>query len=197
MSGTPVPTIAWHGCRKSPLAWSGNVVLRIEDIDSPRVKTGAAGQAMEDLRWLGLDWDYGPDVGGPAGSYVQTAAAEHITTPRSKPWAPGRANLSLHLHAIRRRGRGQRTARGPRRTDLSRHRAQHERPQTPSSSEADRPFCWRFRTTSMRREFHDRAAGVQSVLGACKHAREISLSPRATARRAISWQSWSTIISWE
>jgi glutamyl-tRNA synthetase len=35
----------------------GRVVLRIEDIDSPRVKAGAAEQAVADLHWLGLDWD--------------------------------------------------------------------------------------------------------------------------------------------
>jgi len=35
-------------------------VLRIEDIDSPRVKPGAAQGALDDLRWLGLDWDEGP-----------------------------------------------------------------------------------------------------------------------------------------
>ncbi len=37
-------------------------MLRIEDIDSPRVKPGAAEQACADLRWLGLDWDEGPVV---------------------------------------------------------------------------------------------------------------------------------------
>ena len=35
----------------------GIVRLRIEDIDSPRIKAGAAEQALDDLRWLGLDWD--------------------------------------------------------------------------------------------------------------------------------------------
>ncbi len=36
------------------------MVLRMEDIDSPRIKPGAAEQAITDLRWLGLDWDEGP-----------------------------------------------------------------------------------------------------------------------------------------
>jgi len=44
----------------------------MEDIDSPRIKPGAAQQAIDDLRWLGLDWDEGPDIGGPQPSYVQT-----------------------------------------------------------------------------------------------------------------------------
>lgn len=46
--------------------------MRIEDLDSPRVKSWAVAQAMEDLRWLGLDWDEGPDIGGGNSPYVQT-----------------------------------------------------------------------------------------------------------------------------
>ena len=63
----PSPTGAQHvgNARTYLIAWlsaraqGGKVVLRIEDIDSPRVKAGAAEQACEDLRWLGLDWDDG------------------------------------------------------------------------------------------------------------------------------------------
>ena len=36
------------------------IVLRIEDLDGPRIKRGADSQAIEDLRWLGIDWDEGP-----------------------------------------------------------------------------------------------------------------------------------------
>src|SRR5438270_5896971 len=66
----PSPTGAQHvgNARTYLVAWLraraqvGRVALRIEDIDSPRVKAGAAEQALEDLRWLGLDWDEGPVV---------------------------------------------------------------------------------------------------------------------------------------
>src|SRR5262249_40969272 len=66
----PSPTGAQHvgNARSYLIAWlrararGGRVVLRVEDIDSPRVKAGAAEQAEEDLRWLGLDWDEGPVV---------------------------------------------------------------------------------------------------------------------------------------
>src|SRR5437764_10097192 len=65
----PSPTGAQHvgNARTYLIAWlsarsaGGRVVLRIEDIDSPRVKAGAAEEARADLRWLGLDWD-GPPV---------------------------------------------------------------------------------------------------------------------------------------
>ncbi len=64
----PSPTGAQHigNARTFLIAWlalrqaGGRVLLRIEDIDSPRTKPGAAQQAVEDLRWLGLDWDQEP-----------------------------------------------------------------------------------------------------------------------------------------
>jgi glutamyl-tRNA synthetase len=66
----PSPTGAQHlgNARTYLIAWlmarqrGGRVVLRIEDIDSPRIKPGATAQALEDLHWLGLDWDTGPVV---------------------------------------------------------------------------------------------------------------------------------------
>ena len=48
--------VNWVLARK--LGWK--VVLRIEDLDGPRIKKGADRQAVEDLQWLGLDWDAGP-----------------------------------------------------------------------------------------------------------------------------------------
>lgn len=66
----PSPTGAQHvgNARTYLIAWlsaraqNGRVVLRMEDIDSPRIKPGAAQGAIDDLRWLGLDWDEGPIV---------------------------------------------------------------------------------------------------------------------------------------
>src|SRR5579862_7199738 len=66
----PSPTGAQHigNARTYLIAWlsirsrGGRVILRMEDIDSPRIKTGAAQQACDDLHWLGLDWDEGPYV---------------------------------------------------------------------------------------------------------------------------------------
>ncbi len=45
--------VAWLACRQV----GGKLLLRIEDLDTPRTKPGATNQAIEDLRWLGLDWD--------------------------------------------------------------------------------------------------------------------------------------------
>jgi glutamyl-tRNA synthetase len=49
--------------------------MRIEDLDGPRCKPEFARAALEDLRWLGLTWTEGPDVGGPHGPYVQSERA--------------------------------------------------------------------------------------------------------------------------
>ena len=76
----PSPTGALHvgNARTLLIAWlraraaGGRIVLRLEDLDHPKVKRGAASQIIEDLRWLGLDWDEGPDVGGPNAPYFQT-----------------------------------------------------------------------------------------------------------------------------
>ncbi len=53
------------------------MVFRMEDLDHPKVKAGAADQAMADLRWLGLDWDEGPDLGGPYSPYIQSQRMDH------------------------------------------------------------------------------------------------------------------------
>ena len=54
----------------------GDFILRIEDTDAARATDGALKSIMESLRWLGLDWDEGPDVGGAYGPYVQSERLE-------------------------------------------------------------------------------------------------------------------------
>ena len=56
-------------------AGGGTTVLRLEDIDTPRVVPGSAARIAEDLAWLGLDWDEGPGAGGPHASYIQSSRA--------------------------------------------------------------------------------------------------------------------------
>lgn len=51
---------------------AGTLVLRIEDLDPDRSRPAFATQQIADLRWLGLDWDEGPDRGGAYGPYVQS-----------------------------------------------------------------------------------------------------------------------------
>ena len=50
----------------------GVYVLRIEDTDAERSTPEYERQLLADLRWFGLDWDEGPDTGGPFGPYRQS-----------------------------------------------------------------------------------------------------------------------------
>lgn len=75
---SPTGTLHLGNLRTALLAWlfarsaGGAFVLRVEDLDHPRVRSGAATRMLDDLRWLGLDWDEGPDVGGLHGPYTQS-----------------------------------------------------------------------------------------------------------------------------
>lgn len=76
----PSPTGDLHlgNLRTALLAWlftrwaNGQFVLRIEDLDQPRVRPGSTERMLTDLRWLGLDWDEGPDCDGPYAPYTQS-----------------------------------------------------------------------------------------------------------------------------
>ena len=57
-------------------AHGGQFVLRIEDTDQARSTPEAEAKIFESLRWLGLDWDEGPDVAGPKGPYRQSERAD-------------------------------------------------------------------------------------------------------------------------
>ncbi len=75
----PSPTGYLHigGARTALFNWlltrktGGTFILRIEDTDTDRNVPGADAKIMDDLRWLGLQWDEGIDVGGPCGPYYQ------------------------------------------------------------------------------------------------------------------------------
>ncbi|MFN9333678.1 MAG: tRNA glutamyl-Q(34) synthetase GluQRS [Planctomycetota bacterium] len=79
----PSPTGALHlgNARTFLLAWlsvrarSGTLLLRLEDIDGPRIKAGAVAATIEDLRWLGLDWDGEPLVQSEHLERYRAAAA--------------------------------------------------------------------------------------------------------------------------
>jgi glutamyl-tRNA synthetase len=76
----PSPTGYLHigGARTALFNWlwarrhGGTFILRIEDTDRERSTQAAVDAILEGMRWLGLDWDEGPDVGGPHGPYFQT-----------------------------------------------------------------------------------------------------------------------------
>ena len=166
----PSPTGAQHlgNARTYLLAyWSarsqrGRLVMRIEDIDSPRVKAWASQQAVTDLRWLGLDWDEGPDVGGPHAPYVQTERTESyqaflaqlIEQDRVFPCVCTRKDLEAAGSAPH---------------------FEHEGPVYPGTCAgwrvgdplpAEGTYCWRFRAGSDVIEFEDAVLGRQQSIPA-------------------------------
>jgi nondiscriminating glutamyl-tRNA synthetase len=69
----------------------GVFALRIEDTDVERSKEEYETQLLDDLRWFGLDWDEGPDKGGPFGPYRQSERREIYAQHAEKLIAQGRA----------------------------------------------------------------------------------------------------------
>jgi glutamyl-tRNA synthetase len=127
----------------------GRVLLRIEDIDSPRVKPGAAASACEDLRWLGLHWDGEPVVQSCRMPFYQAALSVL------------RARELVYPCTCTRNDIGQ-AASAP--------HAEHEGPVYPgtcahrraadAASLEDQPFCWRFRVGNDAPQFDDLFRGV-------------------------------------
>ncbi|HEY4186306.1 MAG TPA: tRNA glutamyl-Q(34) synthetase GluQRS [Polyangia bacterium] len=155
--------LAWLSCRVR----GGAFVLRIEDLDRARVLPDAEAELLADLRWLGLDWDEGPDVtGGPFAPYRQSergarydAAIEQLlSVGRAFPCACSRAEVA-------------RAASAP-------HGAEDEGPRYPGTCRAlgreeveararaaDRPLTIRFAGAGERISFVDGVHGDVEPLG--------------------------------
>lgn len=135
--------IAWLAARSS----GGRLLVRIEDIDSPRVKPGAAEQALNDLRWLGLDWDGVPLVQTERLPLYEAAFQQLQSRELVYPCTCTRADV-------------ERAASAP--------HAEHEGPAYPGTCAGRRvadaaalpgPFAWRFRVPAGDRVFEDRFRG--------------------------------------
>lgn len=184
----PSPTGAQHvgNARTYLLAfWSARklgakLILRIEDVDSPRVKSWAIQQAVEDLRWLGIDWDEGPDVGGPQAPYIQTERSES------------------YRHALDRLIEANRvfpctcTRKDIQQAGSAPH-FEHEGPVYPGTCARWRlgdtvpeagTFCWRFRAGQQKIEFADLVLGKQS----CRPAEGLGAFPVTQKNGAPSYQ---------
>jgi glutamyl-tRNA synthetase len=136
--------IAWLSARQA----GASLLLRIEDIDSPRIKPGAADQALQDLRWLGLDWDGQPIVQTERMSLHQSALDELRRAELVYPCTCSRSDV-------------ERAASAP--------HAEHAGPVYPgtcawrTAADAEslqgRPYCWRFRLPERAPVFHDVVRG--------------------------------------
>ena len=95
----PSPTGYLHvgGARTALFNWlyarrhGGTFVLRIEDTDAERSSWEMVTGIVEGLRWLGLDWDEGPDVGGPHAPYFQSQRLDRYRAMAQQLVAEGKA----------------------------------------------------------------------------------------------------------
>lgn len=95
----PSPTGSLHigGVRSALYAWlwarqnGGKFILRIEDTDQERSTDESVQVVFDSLRWLGLDWDEGPEVGGDHGPYFQTKRLALYTEAADRLIAEGKA----------------------------------------------------------------------------------------------------------
>ena len=95
----PSPTGDPHvgNIRSAIFAWAmaraneGSFLLRIEDTDQGRLVPESIDAIYESLRWLGIDWDEGPDIGGPHGPYVQSQRLEMYQAAAQKLMGSGAA----------------------------------------------------------------------------------------------------------
>ncbi len=176
----PSPTGAQHlgNARTYLLAyWSARsrgskLVLRIEDIDSPRVKHWAIQQSIDDLAWLGIDWDEGPLIQTERMHLYQTALERLIAADRVFPCTCSRTDI---LEAG------------------SAPHFEHEGPIYPGTCADWRfgnaipdpgTFCWRFRASDQTVEFVDRVLGHQ----ACVPERSLGAFPVTQKNGQPSYQ---------
>lgn len=75
------------------------IILRIEDLDGPRIKKGADQQAIEDLRWLGIDWDEGPVYQSARRSEYEATLAQLLNDRAAYPCICTRREASLAASA--------------------------------------------------------------------------------------------------
>ena len=128
------------------------MVLRIEDIDSPRVKPGAADEAIDDLCWLGLDWDQGPVIQSQRLPEYEAALSVLQRQERVYPCTCSRKDI-------------ERAASAP--------HLDHEGPPYPGTCAgrtvadaetlASRPYAWRFRADGESRRFVDGFRGPVEI----------------------------------
>ncbi|CAM3151862.1 tRNA glutamyl-Q(34) synthetase GluQRS [Paenibacillus lupini] len=149
--------LAWLQIRKQ----NGQFVLRMEDIDGPRCRPELAEQALADLRWLGLDWDEGPDVGGPYAPYTQSERIHLYGAAMEKLLQSGQLYpcycSRAELHAIASAPHGL-SAEGPAYPDTCRLLTAEER----QERQVHKDPSLRFRTDEERPIlFNDGIAGIQ------------------------------------
>ena len=168
-------------------------MLRIEDLDASRVRPEARAGALDDLRWLGLDWDEGPDVGGPAAPYVQSERMEAYSVSLERL-----SGTSLIYPCTCTRADIARAASAP--------HAEDEGPVYPGTcagrtaadaaalARAGRPFAWRFRVLTRSGRMGRPVPGSDAA-STLRGSGATSSSAGRRSDRRINWRSCTTTAS--
>ncbi len=166
----PSPTGPLHlgNARTALLSWlaaraaGGAYLVRVEDLDAPRVRPGLERRIIEELRWLGLDWDEGPIVGGPVGPYRQSERAPRYAEALARLREAGLAYPCFcsrtEIAAAAQAPHGP-SDDGPRYPGTC---ASLSRPEADRRAAARRP-AWRLRVRAGPVSFTDGVQGAQSV----------------------------------
>ncbi len=174
----PSPTGSLHlgNARTALMNWivarqtGGTLVLRIEDTDTDRHQKGAEDGILEDLRWLGLSWDEGPDAGGDHGPYRQSERHAVYREAAARLLAAGKAYRCFCTPEEQEAERDRLKAAG----EVPRYLGRCGRldgMEARRREEAGEPFALRFRTLlpsddpeSAEVRFHDRLRGSVKFL---------------------------------
>src|SRR5512140_1288111 len=154
VGGARTALFNWLFCRR----YGGRFILRIEDTDIQRNIEGAEQKLIEDLRWLGIHWDEGPDVGGDHGPYRQSERRELYDAAARKLLDSGNAYYAFdteeELKAMRRKAEAEKESfrylrRGSPPTEADAARARAE----------GRPVVVRFKVPDEAITIHDEILG--------------------------------------
>jgi glutamyl-tRNA synthetase len=166
----PSPTGYLHigGARTALFNWliarqtGGTFILRIEDTDTARNVEGADRKIMADLRWLGLQWDEGIDVGGPNGPYYQTQRLDYYESVVKRLLGAGNAYYAFdtaeELDAMRAQAEAQKRA-----FFYPRPAAFPDENDVRKAREAGRPVVVRFKAAGQDITVHDEVMGDVTV----------------------------------
>jgi glutamyl-tRNA synthetase len=140
--------IAWLAAKSA----GGRVILRIEDIDTTRVRPGATEGAIADLRWLGLDWDAGPYIQSERMASYQQALKRLKRDDLVYPCTCTRAEIARAASAPHAEDEG------PSYPGTCSHRTASD-----ADRLGDRPFAWRFRVARASVAWDDLFKGPMTI----------------------------------
>jgi glutamyl-tRNA synthetase len=155
----PSPTGSLHigGAKTAMFTWlfahgearrqgkDGVFILRIEDTDRNRFVPGAEEGLIDALRWFGVTWDEGPDIGGPVGPYHQSERTEHYRTYAEQLISDGNAYRCYCTRDRLERVRAEQQARGEA-PGYDRHCRNLSREEQAAREEGNEPYVVRFAT---------------------------------------------------